>query len=150
MKYAKNIIIAWVVGFVSGLLNRNAMAAFSSLKQPALFPPGWLFPVVWTILYVLMGISLTLVEQASPQPLEKRVVYLYYLQLFVNFAWPFLFFGLGLFWPAFGWLLFLLVLVAWMAFAFWRVRPLAGYLQIPYLLWLLFAAYLNCSVAILN
>lgn len=139
------------VGGLSALLTRNSMEQFSQLNQPPLSPPSWLFPVVWTILYTLMGIASYLVlisEENSGQ--VRRALTLYGVQLAVNFVWPLLFFRLEVFLIAFGWLVLLWVLIWSTRAAFSRISKAAGYLLIPYLLWVIFAGYLNLGVAILN
>ncbi|MBR4015327.1 MAG: tryptophan-rich sensory protein [Anaerotignum sp.] len=145
------IAIPLAVGGLSALLTRNSMEQFSQLNQPPLSPPSWLFPVVWTILYTLMGIASYLVltsEENSGQ--VRRALTLYGVQLAVNFVWPLLFFRLEVFLIAFGWLVLLWVLIWSTRTAFSRISKAAGYLLIPYLLWVSFAGYLNLGVAILN
>ncbi len=136
-------------GALSAMFVQNSRQVYQTLHLPPLAPPGWLFPLVWTVLYILMGVSAWLVwRQGGPG--AEQALRLYAAQLLVNVIWPFLFFGMQAYWLAFFWLLLLLVLVVMMIVSFYRVQPVAAYLQIPYLLWLLFAAYLNLAVAILN
>lgn len=125
------------------------MSRYAELDLPPLSPPGWVFPVVWTLLYFLMGVAAYLVYEAH-EPRSFAALALYGAQLVVNFAWPLLFFNLGMFLPAFLWLLLLVALVTALLFRFYAVRPLAGWLLLPYLMWLLFAAYLNFGVWQLN
>ena len=117
--------------------------------KPPLSPPGWLFPVVWSILYVLMAIGIWLVTQTK-QPDTWKAVQIYVYQLLVNVLWPLMFFRLEWRLFAFFWLLLLLALIA-MTYATFRMfsRP-AAYLLIPYMLWVLFAGYLNLSIYVLN
>lgn len=138
-------------GGLAGLLTAGRMKDFDSLKQPPLSPPGWLFPVVWTILYLLMGWASFRVLQSGAQPGEKRRALAGYgVQLALNFLWPILFFGLGWYGIALLELAVLWAAIAWTMGAFSRIDPLAGNLLLPYLLWVTFAAYLNFGIWRLN
>ncbi len=149
----KNLLIALAiplgVGIVAGLLTRGGMDAYDRVIQPALAPPDWVFPVVWTILYTLMGVASYLVY-ISDSDRVPAALGVYGLQLLLNFIWPFLFFNLELYGFSAVWLIALLIFVIVTTVEFFRIHKTAGYLMIPYILWLLFAAYLNISVAILN
>jgi len=147
--YVISILIPLAVGALAGLLTRGSMDAYSALHQPPLSPPGMLFPIVWAILYTLMGISAAIIRLSGDLGADKALR-TYWLQLAVNFVWPILFFSLGLHFLALLWLLLLIVLVVRMILQFYPISPLAAYLQIPYLLWLLFATYLNAGVWLLN
>lgn len=118
--------------------------------QPSLAPPGWLFPVAWTLLYALMGIGAARIYQSPPSKARSLGLNLFITQLVVNFFWSPIFFNLQAFGFAFFWLLLLWGLLLWMMLIFRKVDPLAAKLQIPYLLWLTFAAYLNFGVWYLN
>lgn len=146
---AVSIAIALGTGAVSSFISRDAMQAFSSVRQPPLSPPMWLFPVVWTILYILMGISAYLVY-TSDSVLKRRALIVYALQLAVNFAWTPLFFNAKAYLAAFMLLLLLIILVSAMITLFGKINPLSAKLQIPYIIWLIFAAYLNFGVYWLN
>lgn len=149
--YAVWILIAETVGFLSGWLSREGMRVYSeTVTQPPLSPPMWLFPVVWVILYALMGISAAIIWLSPESDTRRRGLNLFVAQLVVNFFWSLIFFNLQAFGLAFLWLVLLLGLVAWMTVTFYQVKPLAAWLQIPYLLWLMFAAYLNFGVWALN
>ena len=141
-----NLALSLGGGFIVGLLTR-ADEKFAALNAPPLAPPAALFPIVWTILYTLMAVSITLVISKGNSDEAAKA---YYLQLIANFIWPFLFFNLGALTLSFIWLLLLIALVIVMIVRFYRVSPLAAYLQIPYLIWLLFAAYLNLGYVVLN
>lgn len=145
------LAIPLAVGGLSALLTMGSMDEFASLDQPPLSPPGWLFPIVWTILFTLMGISLYLVltSDASQTTLTPAIV-VFAVQLAFNFFWSIWFFNFGWYLFAFFWLLALWVLIIVNTVLFYRIRKSAGYLMIPYLLWVTFAAYLNLSIAILN
>jgi tryptophan-rich sensory protein len=145
------VLISEAVGLFAGILTRNATEIYGQLAiKPSLSPPAWLFPVVWTILYGLMGVGAGLVS-GKPQSADRdRAINLMVAQLVVNFFWPLLFFNAQAYGFALLWLLLLLVLVIWMTLEFRKVSPLAALLQIPYILWLLFATYLNAAVWYLN
>jgi len=146
-----SIVLPLAVGAIAGLLTRNAMMEFAVLNKPPLSPPAWLFPVVWTILYILMGISAYLVKTSDATPEEKSsALTLYYYQLIVNFLWPVFFFHFQWYLFSFLWLLLLWVLVIRMIRRFDSISKIAAYLNLPYLLWLTFAAYLNFGIWWLN
>ena len=145
------LLIPLAVGGLAAALTMGSMEQFAALAQPPLSPPGWVFPVVWTILYLLMGWASFLIwKSGAPQAAKKRALGLYGVQLAVNFVWPLLFFRAGLYGFALIWLVILLVLVAETMLAFGRIDRRAAWLLAPYLLWLLFAAYLNAGVWLLN
>jgi len=149
-------LLFWVlgtlaVGALSGFISMGAMEDFERLVQPPLSPPGWLFPVVWSILYLLMGISAYLIWVAPCSTGERNgAIFVYCMQLAVNFFWSLIFFNAGAYLPALIWLILLIVLVAVMLVRFRRISRPATYLNIPYFIWLLFAAYLNAGVWVLN
>ncbi len=150
--YVISIAIALGVGGFSALVTMENMDIYESIIQPPLAPPSWLFGVVWGILFVLMGISAALVYtcRSCDRAQVRSALTVYALQLVVNFFWSIIFFNLQAFWFAFLWILLLWGLILWMLILFYRVRPLAAYLQIPYFLWVTFAAYLTLAIAILN
>ena len=149
--YAFWILLAEAAGLLSGLLSRAGSETLSeSVNQPPLSPPAIVFPIVWTILYALMGISAARINLAPQSPLRSRGLNLFVAQLVVNFFWSLIFFNAKAYGFAFLWLLLLWFLVLWMILTFWKVDPLAALLQIPYLLWLTFAAYLSYGVWMLN
>ena len=146
-----SLVIPLAVGVVSGFLNKDSMKDFENLNQPPLSPPGWLFPVVWTVLYILMGIASYLVYTSYATKLQKKnALTVYGVQLFFNFVWSFLFFKFSLYSFSFVWILILWALIILTAVMFYKISKPAAYLMIPYLLWVTFAAYLNLGVAILN
>lgn len=149
--YVWAIFLTEAVGALSGWLSKNGMHVYAkTIAQPPLSPPSWLFPIVWGILYALMGISAARVYLSPPSPERSSGLNLYVLQLIVNFFWSLIFFNAQAFLLAFFWLMFLWLLVLGMLFVFSKTDSLAGKLQIPYLLWLSFAAYLNLGVWYLN
>ena len=149
--YLISIGIALFAGALSGLLSMDGMKVYAaSVTKPPLTPPGWVFSVVWTILYTLMGISAVRIWQSKESVERSSGLNLYVAQLIVNFFWSLIFFNAQAFGFAFIWLLFLWVLVLLMIIQFRKVDRLAALLQIPYLVWLTFAAYLNLGVWLLN
>ena len=143
-----SILIPLTVGTMSALFSGN-MSSYSILNKPAFSPPGFIFPVVWTILYILMGASSYIVYFSNSSNKSKALL-LYCIQLFFNFCWGIIFFGLDLFLFAFIWLIALIFIIIIMIRQFLIVNPLSAYLQIPYLIWCIFAAYLNFSIFLLN
>ena len=145
----KAVAIPLSVGILSGFLTKDAMEMFETMTQPPLSPPGWIFPVVWTILYTLMGLSSWLIYKSGGEGKEEALS-LYFYQLVVNFLWPIFFFSFGWYFVSLLWLLLLWFLVIKMILSFYKISPVAAYLNIPYLIWLTFAAYLNAGVWLLN
>ena len=149
--YAFWILLSVGIGALSGFLSREGAATFSeTVNQPPLSPPAWLFPVVWSILYALMGISATRISLAPDSPQKKQGLNLYIIQLVLNFFWSLIFFNLQAYGLAFFWLAALWITVFLMILAFSKVDPAAAWLQIPYLVWLTFAGYLSFAVWQLN
>lgn len=149
--YAFWVSITNAVGLLSGLLSREGTAAFGqTVTQPPLSPPAILFPIVWTVLYTLMGISAARITLQPDSPEKNMGLNLYVAQLIVNFFWSLIFFNAQAYGLAVIWLLILWALVLWMILVFRKVDPLAAVLQIPYLLWLTFAVYLSAGVWYLN
>ncbi len=144
------IAIPLAVGGLSALLTRNSMETFNRLNQPPLSPPAWLFPVVWTILYVLMGIASYIVLTSGKPYRAQTALTLYGIQLFFNFCWSIIFFNWEMYLFAFIWLLIMWVLIILTTMLFYRIERKAGYLMIPYIVWVTFAAYLNLGIYILN
>ena len=145
------IAIPLLVGAVASLLTGGGMEVFATVEKPPLSPPGWLFPIVWTILYTLMGISSYLILTSDADESAKEgAIRVYGLQLLVNFLWPTFFFNFRWYGFSFFWLLLLWFLVVVMILRFWKINKLAAYMNIPYLIWLTFAAYLNWGIWRLN
>jgi len=144
-----SLVLSLGVGALSGFLTSGSMDVYKSLTQPPLSPPAIVFPIVWTILFLLMGISAYLIYNENAYDSGKALI-LYGVQLLVNFLWPIFFFNMQLYWFSFLWILFLWVLIILMIKEFYKINKTAAYLQIPYLLWVTFAAYLNLAIALLN
>ena len=146
-----SLLIPLAVGGLSALLTRNSMEAFGALNQPPLSPPGWLFPVVWTVLYLLMGFASYLVfVNGRNRRKVQNALFVYGVQLFFNFLWSIIFFNQERYLFAFFWLLALWVLILITLVLFYRIHKPAGLLLIPYLVWVTFAGYLNLGIALLN
>lgn len=149
-KLIPNLALPLAVGGLSSLLS-GGMALYSQLNQPPLSPPGWIFPVVWTVLYLLMGYAAYLVQVSGQEPaLIRKALIPYWLQLAANFLWPLLFFRGQLYLTALLWLVVLWVLIYLTIRSFSKVSERAGDLLIPYILWVTFAFYLNLGVYLLN
>lgn len=149
-KLIPNLALPLGVGGLSALLS-GGMDSYSQLNQPPLSPPGWLFPVVWTALYLLMGYAAYLVQVSGKEPEQIRKALLpYWLQLAANFIWPLIFFRGELYLTALLWLALLWVLIFLTIRSFSKVSERAGDLLIPYILWVTFAFYLNLGVYLLN
>ena len=145
-----NIALPLAVGLVSGLLTMGAMEDFAALNQPPLSPPPLVFPIVWGILFSLMGIGAARVSLTPVSRERSAGLNLFVWQLTVNFFWSLIFFNLRAYGTALAWLGLLWVLIAWMIFAFRKTDKLAAWLQVPYLLWVSFAGYLNWAVWVMN
>ena len=145
--YFKAILIPVLVGGIVGFLISGSID-YNSLEKPFLSPPSITFPIVWTILYILMGISYAILESNSL--VNSKINSIYYLQLFFNALWPSAFFLLKWRLFAFIWIIILAVLIIIMIARFYEKQKTAAWLQVPYLLWTLFATYLNFGVYLLN
>lgn len=149
--YVISIALTLGVGGLSALLTAGNMDLYSEIVRPPLAPPPWLFPVMWTILYILMGISSAMIftSDASKRDINNSLT-VYGINLFLNFFWSIIFFNMRAYLFAFIWLIALWVTILLMIIKFVKIRPIAGYLQIPYLLWVTFAGYLTLAIYILN
>ena len=136
--YLKSVLIPVIIGGIVGIIISSSID-YSNLRKPMLAPPSILFPIVWTILYILMGISYGILRNNGE--VDKKIKIIYYAQLLVNALWRLF---------AFIWILVLILLIAMMIIEFYKKNKLSALLQIPYLLWTVFAAYLNLSIYILN
>lgn len=143
------LLIPLAVGGLGALVTSAGMPAYEQLNKPFFTPPSLLFPIVWGILYILMGIGGARVWLKGAGQRTLPMV-LFGLQLILNFLWTFWFFGARLYLLSFLWLLLLLVVLSWMIHAFSEVDKVAGRLQIPYLIWCCFAAVLNFAIFLLN
>ncbi|WMJ89163.1 TspO/MBR family protein [Anaerocolumna sp. MB42-C2] len=144
------VLITELAGVLSSSASGNAGQIYTTLTKPPLSPPGWLFGVIWPVLYLLMGIAAYIIYQSRQIPDREKAINLYWIQLFVNFLWPIVFFRFEWYWLSVFVILLLIVLVLITTIWFYRINKAAGLLMVPYLLWIIFAAYLNIGVAILN
>ena len=150
-RFLISIAIPLIVGGLSALITSENMNLYSRIETPLLSPPGWVLPVVWTILYTLMGVSFYLVWNSNAAIFEKKQAFtIYAIQLFLNFIWSPIFFNMRAYLIAFIVLLVLWGFVLAMIIKFYKISKLAGILQIPYLIWLTFAGYLNLAIYLLN
>ena len=150
-RFLISIAIPLVVGGISAFITRGDMDLYSRINQPPLSPPTWLFPLVWTILYTFMGISLYLVGSSNASHSDKRRAYIFFgIQLFLNFIWSPIFFVGEQYLLAFIVLVLMWIFTLGMILSFYKISKPAGLLQIPYLLWLTFAGYLNFAIYLLN
>lgn len=145
--YAKSILIPVIVGGIVGFLISGSMD-YNSLQKPFLSPPSLVFPIVWTILYILMGISYGRLKEKTL--IDNNILFIYYLQLAVNALWPIFFFVFKWRLFAFFWILLLVALVILMTIKFYKKDKIAGLLQVPYGIWTIFATYLNLGIYLLN
>ena len=144
------LAIPLAVGGLGALLS-GGMSDYGAMVKPPLSPPGWVFPIAWSILYLLMGYaSYRILESDASKEEIKKALFLYGIQLLANFIWPLLFFGGGWFLLSFFWLILMWVLIYLTIRAFSKIDETAGNLLIPYILWVTFAAYLNFGIYLLN
>lgn len=146
----KNLAIPLIVGALAGFLtNADVKEFMMTAQKPIFMPPGWVFPIVWTILYALMGFSAYIIENTQSHR-KNRALTIYYIQLFFNFAWSFIFFTFGNYLFSFIWIIALLILVLATILEFKMIKARAVYILIPYLIWVSFASVLNFSIYLLN
>ncbi|MBQ8639155.1 MAG: tryptophan-rich sensory protein [Lachnospiraceae bacterium] len=145
------LLLPLAAGGLSTLLSMpfSPSGLYQTLIRPPLSPPAFLFPIVWTVLYLLMGFSSYLIAQSSSS-LKSDALFNYGVQLFVNFFWPILFFRFQAYFAAFTWLVFLWILVYHLIRQFYQISKPAAWLLVPYLTWITFAGYLNFSIYLLN
>ncbi len=150
-KLLKNLAIPIGGGTLVGLLTRNGVQIFNeTAKKPVFMPPGWLFPVAWTVLYALMGTAAYMIDDSPYTGERERAMLFYYIQLAMNLLWSFLFFGGRFYLAALVWLLALLVLIVVTVVKFWKIKPKRGPLLLPHAAWVTFASVLNAAVWLLN
>lgn len=146
-----SILLAQGVGLLSGFLSMNSSSAYENFNKPSFSPPGWIFPVVWTILFTLMAVAAYRIWMKGKSGEEARkALLLYGIQLFLNFLWSIIFFRYRLYAIAFLELLVLLVFILLTTFEFYRIDKTAAYLMIPYIAWVSFAGVLNYTIWMLN
>ena len=148
--YVISIATALAVGGLSAVFTSGNMNMYDTLNRPPLSPPMWLFPVVWSVLFILMGVSSAMVYVKKNETDVSGALKIYGLQLIVNFFWSIIFFNMRAYLFAVVWLALLWILILIMIISFRKIKPLAGYLQIPYLVWVSFALYLTIMIYLLN
>ncbi|MCH5212039.1 MAG: tryptophan-rich sensory protein [Oscillospiraceae bacterium] len=150
--YVISILIPLAVGGLSAWLIRDGMAQYIEMEKPPISPPAILFPIVWTILFILMGIgsALIYVNRDKNKETAEGALRIYGIQLAVNFFWSIIFFNMQAYLFAFIWLVLLWVLILIMILEFRKISHAAAWLQLPYLLWVTFAGYLTFAVWLMN
>lgn len=145
------LAIPVLTGVLSATITSSSMKAYASMNKPPLSPPAIVFPIAWTILYLMMGLALYLiVTTPSDKNLKGTAVLLFTIQLIMNFMWSIIFFKWGQYLAAFIWLIIMLCILIICAFRFYDINRSSAYLLIPYIVWLVFASYLNMGSFILN
>ena len=148
--YAVSILLTLAVGGLSGFLTSMGMDSFDALTKPPLTPPSFLFPIVWTVLFILMGVGAARIFMTEPTAARNRALIVYVVQLAVNFFWSIIFFNLQAYAFAFFWLILLWVLILTMIYLFCKVDKPAALIQIPYAIWVTYAGYLNLMIWLMN
>jgi len=148
--YMAFIALAEAVGGLAGWLTREGVRAFDRIPKSEWTPPAPVFPVVWSVLFALMGVGAARVWLAPPSAERSRGLVLFFLQLAVNFTWSLLFFRLQAYGLSFFWLVLLWILILLMTLSFRKTDRAAAWLQLPYLAWVAFAGYLNCATWLLS
>ena len=150
-KLAVSLLLPLGVGAVAGMFTAQAIPEwYASLNRPSFNPPNWVFGPVWTVLYILMGISLFLIWNVDSGKERNTAILVFLLQLLLNFGWSFLFFYFRMIGFALAEIILMWMSIAMMIFLFYRIRPMAAYINVPYLLWVTFAAVLNGAYYFLN
>lgn len=142
------IIITFVIGSFFSIFTMNNMDTFKELSKP-INVPAIVFPIVWSVLYLLMSISCYIIIESNNREKDKAVIW-YAIQLVINSLWSLIFFGFGTYLLSFIWIILLLIAVMIMILKFYNINKVSAYINIPYLLWILFAGYLNLGIYFLN
>lgn len=149
LKVGLFIAIPLLIGGLSSLITMGNMQLFDSINKPPLAPPKWLFPVAWTILYIMMGIASYFLYKADSEEGREALV-LYGIQLFFNFWWSIIFFNLKAYWFDAIWLFTMWIIILILLIKSKKIDVRSFWLLLPYFLWTTFAFYLNVGIAILN
>lgn len=145
------MMIPLLAGVIGSVFTAPAVRTwYATINKPTWGPPNWVFGPVWTILFILMGVALYLVWSEKKSKKVRDAIKMFTAQLFLNILWSVFFFGLGNFWLAFGEIVVLWMFIFVTIMRFMKVNKTAGWLLVPYLLWVSFASYLNFFVAGLN
>lgn len=143
------IFITILIGALPSVFVFKGMQEYKLLNKPPLSPPSIVFPIAWSLLYILMGISIYRVMKTNNER-KSEAKLIYFIQLVINALWTPIFFGFKEYFLAFLWIIMLILLVITMIITFFKIDKVSSYLNIPYLLWLLFASYLNFGIFVLN
>lgn len=151
LKLIVSIVLPLSIGAIAGIFTSEAIPGwYATLNRPSFNPPNWLFGPVWTTLYLLMGVSLYLIWKQEKGKERNFAMLVFIVQLVLNFAWSFIFFYFNKISFAFAEIILLWLSILLMIIRFYRIKPIAAYINIPYLLWVSFAAILNLSFYLLN
>jgi len=151
LKFLISILLPLSLGAIAGMFTSQSVPEwYATLNRPSFNPPNWIFGPVWTTLYILMGISFFLVWKQEESKVRNRAILIFLLQLLLNFAWSFIFFYFNMIGLALVEIILLWISIVMMLVVFYKIKPLASYINIPYLLWVTFATVLNASYYFLN
>lgn len=151
IKFLVSILLPLSLGAIAGIVTAQAIPEwYAALNRPSFNPPNWIFGPVWTTLYILMGISLFLIWKQEPGKERNRAILIFLFQLLLNFVWSFIFFYFKLMGFALIEIILLWISIVLMLILFYKIKPIASYINIPYLLWVTFATVLNASYYFLN
>jgi translocator protein len=151
IKLVISILIPLALGAIAGRFTAQAVPDwYASLNRPSFNPPNWIFGPVWTVLYILLGISLFLIWKQIPSKQRNNALWIFSLQMFLNFIWSFVFFYFHQIGLALIVIIGLWISIIFMLISFYKIKPLAAYLNMPYLLWVTFASVLNAGYFTLN
>lgn len=150
-KLVISIFLPLMIGAIAGMFTSQAVPDwYNELNQPSFNPPGWIFGPVWTTLYIVMGFSFFLIWKLEPGKKRNQAILIYFVQLLLNFGWSFCFFYFKMIGLALIEIIVLWSTIVFMLISFYKLKPLAAYLNIPYLLWVTFATVLNAAYFFLN
>jgi tryptophan-rich sensory protein len=151
LKFLISILLPLSLGAIAGMFTSQSVPEwYATLNRPSFNPPNWIFGPVWTTLYILMGTSFFLIWKQETSKVRNRAILIFLLQLILNFAWSFIFFYFNMIGLALVEIILLWISIIMMLVVFYKIKPIASYINIPYLLWVSFAAVLNASYYILN
>ena len=151
LKFLISLLLPLSLGAIAGMFTSQSVPEwYATLNRPSFNPPNWIFGPVWTSLYILMGISFFLIWKQEASKVRNRAILIFLLQLMLNFAWSFIFFFFNLIGLALVEIILLWISIVMMLVVFYKIKPVASYINIPYLLWVTFATVLNASYYVLN
>ena len=151
LKFLVSILLPLSLGAIAGMFTSQSVPEwYATLNRPSFNPPNWIFGPVWTTIYILMGISFFLIWKQEASKVRNRAILIFLLQLLLNFAWSFIFFYFNMIGLALVEIILLWISIVMMLVVFYKIKPIASYINIPYLLWVTFATVLNASYYILN